>query len=75
MRIDLYIAEGIKEVVLKPESEYENEVCNVLSKLPNTYRGDFNECKAGYIRNFYSPSVYGNDKDKDLIIVLREEQK
>ena len=57
--------EDCLQLVLDSENEYEKEVLDVFSKLPNTKRGTFTENMAGYYREF--------PESKSLIIMFPKE--
>lgn len=52
MKIQLLVTAEGKQLILKPETEFEKKVCDIFEGLPNVYRGDFGECEAGFFRNF-----------------------
>ena len=52
MRIMLLVTPEDKQLILKPETEFEKEVCGLFEGLPNVYRGEFGECEARFFRNF-----------------------
>lgn len=60
MIVKILTTEDDQQLILKPENEFEEKVCELFESLPNVYCGDFDECEGGYHRNF--------GEGKDLII-------
>jgi hypothetical protein len=69
MQTTILIQEGRTQLVLKPESEHEKEVLNVLRKMPNTHSDNFYDCEGGWTRRS-GIGMYDTEKDKDLVIVF-----
>lgn len=51
-------------LVLTPQSKFEEEVLKLFEDFPNVYRGEFTQCRGGYMRSWDSSLGY----DRDLII-------
>lgn len=71
MKIALYIEEGIHQIVLTPQTEYEKKLIKIFENrdVNTTYfMGSFYACQGGWIRQ--------NDCDhpESLIIVLKEKK-
>lgn len=82
MKTAIYIEDGIVQLVITPESEFEKNAISTFTNKPiqaKLFEGSFYDCRGGWVRqNNYYPNraLYGNDwnsKDKSLILVSREE--
>lgn len=68
MKTAFYIEDGLTQIVLTPETEFESEiVAKIKNGIVKIYRGSFYECQGGWVKQ-------GSD-DKSVILVLREEDK
>ena len=67
MKIALYIADGLTQVVLTPETNHEENVVKLLSDKGVEWikHGSFYETNGGWIRH--------SDADRSLMLVLRAE--
>jgi len=73
MKTAIYIEEGIVQLVLTPENDFEK---NALSSFNNKelttqiFSGSFYDCRGGWIRqnNYYPKSGYGDSNDQSLIL-------
>jgi hypothetical protein len=66
VKIALYIAEGVEQLVLTPDSDHEKSLLGKLSakdRVLSIHHGSFYECRGGWIR-------HGQD-DTSTMIVLR----
>ena len=74
MTTAIYIAEGVVQLVLTPENEFEKDVLGMLEKDKRDlgiYRGEFYDCNGGWIRWKESYSNYDhNRRDNSLIFRL-----
>ncbi|MCM8529026.1 MAG: hypothetical protein NE327_21060 [Lentisphaeraceae bacterium] len=69
MKSAIYIEDGLYQLVITPETEFEK---NVVSTMQNKgllkaeiNRGYFSECNGGYVRQF--------DKNQSIILTVRDE--
>lgn len=72
MKTAIYIEDGISQVVLTPETEFEQRVIDDLEKGEAAlHYGSFYNCQGGWTRHkaYFPTSSYGSDTtDKSLII-------
>lgn len=78
MKIALYIADGLEQIVLTPEGETETAILGKLldgSRELSIKHGDFFECRGGYVRHRpeWTDHLYGGSSggDGSTMIVLR----
>lgn len=70
MKSAIYIEQGVTQVVLTPESEWEKTALGMVYKameqgMASAYEGEFYQCRGGW--NRWSP--YGGETgDKSLIV-------
>jgi hypothetical protein len=81
MKTAIYIEDGVVQLVLTPESEFEkNTLKSFEGKEANAkiFSGAFYDCRGGWIRQTHHiRSAYGNDfdsNDKSLILRIEPEQ-
>ena len=65
MKCKILITENEQWLVLKPESDFEEKALQLFDGQPNIWRGEFERCKAGYMRQW---DAENREYDKDLII-------
>ena len=80
MKTAIYIEDGIVQLVITPETEFEKNAISTFrekSLEAKIFAGSFYDCRGGWIRqNDYSPRNYigGRDnEDKSLIITIKDE--
>ena len=64
MKIRIMTTETEHWLILTPDTKFDEKVLDLFSGYPNTFRGEFEECQAGYMREFQSK--------RDLIIKFKE---
>lgn len=78
MKTAIYIEDGVVQLVITPESEFEK---NALSSFEQKeldakiFSGAFYDCRGGWIRqkDYYNSHMINNeDQDKSIIITLRD---
>ena len=81
MKTAIYIEDGIVQLVITPETEFEKNSISTFRDKPleaKIFAGSFYDCRGGWIRQQdYSPRNYigGRDnEDKSLIITIKDEQ-
>lgn len=80
MKVAIYIDDGIQQVVLTPENEWEKTLVKSIHQKPQEVRfheGGFYECQGGWVRQekVYQ-SMYGIDREpKSLIMVITEKKE
>lgn len=80
MKIALYIEDGLEQIVLTPESKQESDILGRIhdgSRSIELRRGDFYECRGGWVRWKQPQSgmfSHGDSRnhDESTMIVLRE---
>ena len=78
MTIALYIADGLEQIVLTPESDTEKAILGKLhdgSRSLSILKGSFYECRGGWVRHkqHVIHTAYGRSEENDdsTMIVLR----
>lgn len=69
----IYIEDGLTQLVLTPESDFEKGVISKVEKGEQTvkiYTGEFYHCQGGWVRRRSPYQGYGGDQDESLIIVM-----
>jgi len=84
MKTAIYIEDGVVQLVITPESEFEKNVLTSFEKEPlqcKIFSGSFYDCRGGWVRQneFREPhgfSAYNTDNnDKSIIIRIDPETK
>lgn len=73
MKIALYIADGLHQLVLTPESEHERNMLGLLRDKQHDLsieHGSFYECQGGWMRHAYSG--YRGDSNDSTMLVMRK---
>lgn len=77
MKTAIYIEDGVTQLVLTPENEFEENVVKSFSDKEFEafiYEGAFYDCRGGWVRQkHFDPSHSSSKDDKSLII--RTEKK
>ena len=80
MKTAIYIEDGVVQLVITPESEFEKNAVSTFRDKPldvKLFSGSFYDCRGGWIRQkgYYQPNYgnYGDGNDKSLILTVREE--
>ena len=82
MKTAIYIEDGVVQLVLTPESEFEKNAMSSFEKKPldaKLFAGSFYDCRGGWVmQTAYrssGPYDYGdNHKDASLILVAHKEE-
>lgn len=80
MNCTLLVRDGLTQVVITPETEFEKKLMDVLRPEGNYtfFRGVFNECKGGWVRPYMQTQgpydIDGPIGDDSLILCVREEK-
>ena len=67
MKVSIYIEDGLKQVNLTPEDEYEKNIVNSMAENKQSleiYKGSFYACRGGWNRQQENPD--------SMIIVIKE---
>ena len=83
MKTAIYIEDGVVQLVITPESDFEkNALTNFTGKELDVriFSGSFYDCRGGWVRQyvFQDPSPYANSleqKDQSIILNVREEKE
>lgn len=73
MKTAIYIADGLTQLVLTPESDFEKGVISKVERgeqAVRVYTGEFYYCQGGWMRHRTPYQGYGGDRDESLIIVM-----
>ena len=75
MKTAIYIEDGVTQLVLTPESEYEKNIVHSFGKRLDTvkvFEGTFYDCRGGWVRQSAwrerGPYDYYDSKDTSLIM-------
>lgn len=81
MKTAIYIEDGLVQLVVTPESEWEKKALASFSDKPieaKIFSGSFYDCRGGWVRQTYhgwlhEPHTigYGRNDDESLILVAR----
>jgi len=81
MRSAIYIASGITQFVLTPETDLDKQVLDQIEKAKGllTLRGSFYETRGGWVRyrerQGMGPFGYDGSSEDSLIFVVREKKE
>jgi len=73
MKVAIYIEDGLTQLVLSPESDFEKGVISKVEKGEQDvkiYTGGFYYCQGGWVRQREARQGYGSPDDGSLIIVM-----
>ena len=76
MKTAIYIEDGLVQLVITPESEFEKNSLSIFNEKPlsaELFSGSFYDCRGGWKRqsSFY-PNGLDNNRDKSLILTINE---
>lgn len=77
MKTAIYIEDGVVQLVITPETEFEKNALKSFNEKPleaKIFSGAFYDCRGGWTRQtrFINGSMYGNDWDSnDVSLILR----
>lgn len=77
MKTAIYIEDGVVQLVITPEGEFEKNALKSFEDKPveaKVFAGSFYDCRGGWTRQkqYYSPSGYSDSNDRSLIIRMAE---
>lgn len=83
MKTAIYVEDGIIQLVLTPDTDFEQNALSTFHNKPLSvkfFEGSFYDCRGGWVRQMqYYPKSHNfyeiNDKDKSLIVTVREEEE
>lgn len=72
MKTAIYIEDGVVQLVLTPESDFEKNAISSFEGKPTEteiFSGQFYDCRGGWTRQSnYFPNHYGESTDRSLIM-------
>ena len=75
MKTAIYIEDGIVQLVITPESEFEKNALSTFQSAPieaKLFSGSFYDCRGGWVmQTGHYPQGMDNHKDRSLIITNR----
>ena len=79
MKIAIYIEDGVVQLVITPESEFEK---NAVSQFENgaletkIFSGTFYDCRGGWTRQstFHESSMFGGQDHNDKSLIIRTQK-
>lgn len=80
MKTAIYVEDGVMQIVITPETEFEKNVLGRIgesSASAKLFVGSFYDCRGGWIRQSkYLPNHWNEQKDdRSLILRLNEKEK
>ena len=76
MKTAIYIEDGVVQLVITPESEFEKNALTTIQNHPvevEVFSGSFYDCRGGWVRQtrFNDQSTFGISDSNDKSIILR----
>jgi len=81
MKTAIYIEDGVVQLVITPETDFEKNALSTFNDKPleaQIFSGSFYDCRGGWVRQAsYYQDVYGvnSNRDRSLILSVRDENK
>ena len=76
MKTAIYIEDGLVQLVITPESEFEKNALASFEKegfQTKIHHGSFYDCRGGWVRQTrYFDGAYGEPEDRSLILRLEK---
>jgi len=79
MKTAIYVEDGIVQLVITPESEFEKSALSSFSVNPmeaKIFSGAFYDCRGGWVRQkgYFNEGMYNSadNNDKSLILTMRD---
>ena len=77
MKTAIYIEDGIVQLIITPESEFEKDSLKMFREKTlqaKVFSGSFYDCRGGWVRQtaYHSGGPYYDNSDKSLIISVKE---
>jgi hypothetical protein len=74
----IYIEDGVTQVVLTPETEWEKKAIKTMEDRflkVRLFAGEFYDCRGGWVRQkeYHPHYTYGSDAHRDYSLILRIE--
>jgi len=76
MKTAVYIEDGVTQIVLTPETEWEKKAISQLEQQKfqaQLFAGEFYDCRGGWVRQkeYHAGYTYGHDAHRDYSLILR----
>lgn len=76
MKTAIYIEDGVVQLVITPESDFEKSALRSFESKPmeaKIYSGAFYDCRGGWVRQkgYFGPNAYGSPDNNDCSLILR----
>lgn len=76
MKTAIYIEDGVTQVILTPETDWEKKAIAALEKQilqVKLFTGQFYDCRGGWVRQteYYPHYTYGHEAHRDYSLMLR----
>lgn len=81
MKTAIYIEDGVVQLVITPESDFEKNALSTFQEKPldaKIFAGSFYDCRGGWVKQsnyitkiMTNPMVVGQNEDKSLIIQIK----
>jgi hypothetical protein len=80
MKTAIYIADGVTQLVLTPETDYERSVLDTLGngeQRAKMFKGSFYECSGGWVRqtSSFSSDYSGYNRERDSSLIVRVDRE
>lgn len=77
MKTAIYIEDGVVQLVITPENEFEKNAMAMFKNRPldaKLFEGEFYDCRGGWIRQkqYYSSHFDSDNRDNSLILRIDE---
>jgi len=74
MKTAIYIEDGVVQLVMTPETEFEKNSIKIFQDKPvdvKLFSGSFYDCRGGWVRqnNYYDYNMYGGAQDDNSLIL------
>ena len=78
MKTAIYIEDGVVQLVITPESEFEKSALRSFENKPmdaKVFAGTFYDCRGGWIRqsNYIGSNMFAGSENNDRSLILRME--
>jgi hypothetical protein len=79
MKTAIYIEDGIVQLVITPETEFERNALSSFQEKPlgvKLFAGSFYDCRGGWVRqsDYYPSHAVQRNEDRSLILTIRPEK-
>lgn len=79
MKTAIYIEDGIVQLVITPESDFEKNAIKMFEDKPTKtkiFAGTFYDCRGGWVRqaNHYVSTPFGDSNERSLIMRIETDE-